>query len=67
MNTNCLEGMRCPHCGAEAPFDITAVTVATMYDDGCEKTAGMEWDDTSACVCKTCGHAARVGAFREPE
>jgi len=66
-NTNCLEGFVCPHCRSEGPFDITAVTVATMYDEGCEKTCGMEWEVSSPCVCKECGHRGQVGNFRADE
>ena len=64
MNSNCLAGIACPHCGSEGPFDITAMTVATMYDDGCEKTADIEWDDTSPCVCKSCSYSATIATFK---
>jgi hypothetical protein len=67
MNSNCLEGFACPRCGSDGPFDITATTVATMYDDGCDGTADIEWEDTSPCVCKSCGHGAQVRAFHRPD
>lgn len=67
MNGNCLAGLACPQCQSDGPFDIVAVTTATMYDDGCDATTGMEWDDTSACVCVSCRYGAQVGAFRQPD
>ena len=67
MNSNCLEGIACPQCESEGPFDITATTVATMYDDGCEQTTDIEWEDTSSCVCRSCKHAATVAAFRRSD
>lgn len=67
MNDNCLEGIACQRCGSEGPFAITATTVAMMYDDGCEGTTDIEWENTSPCVCKSCGHAATVAAFRRSD
>lgn len=64
MNINCLEGMICPKCGNEGPFDIAGATIFRVSDDGVEYYEGAEWDDTSICACSECIHIATVGAFK---
>lgn len=68
MNTNCLEGMRCPKCGSEGPFAIEAKAVFEVHDDGTECYRDVEWEDDSFCECMDCGHWALVENFKgEPE
>lgn len=64
-NTNCLEGMRCPECGALEPFTIFVKTAVRMWDDGSEDTYGdQEWDDGSYCMCDACTFSGMVMDFR---
>ena len=65
-NTNCLEGMRCPKCGSEGPFDIEASAVFRVYDSGTDEFFDVSWEKTSPCVCIDCGHEALVCDFSEP-
>lgn len=64
-NTNCLDGMRCPKCGSEEPFDIDVTTSVRMYDSGDDGHGDLYWDDESHCACCKCGCAGTVGEFRE--
>ena len=63
-NTNCLQGMKCPECGALEPFKIAISTIATVYDDGTEEFGDTEWDDDSYCECGSCSHSGIVEQFR---
>ncbi len=63
-NSNCLEGMACPECDYDKRFDITAITVATITDEGSDDHGDLEYDDTARCVCCGCGHVSTVGVFR---
>lgn len=67
MNINCLEGMICPKCGNEGPFDIVGTTTFRVSDDGVEDYEGAEWEDTSFCACLECHHNATVRAFKSTE
>lgn len=62
-NRNCLAGMRCPECGSEGTFYITATCSAEVSDDGIEETTDFSWEDDSPCVCRECGHCGTVGTF----
>lgn len=55
-NDNVLEGMRCPSCGSEGPFDIQVMMMVTVYDSGTEmsKHSQTEWEDTSYATCDSC-------------
>lgn len=63
INTNCLEGMRCPKCKSIEPFRITAKCTATVYDSGVDETEEFEWEDDDYCECVECKHAATVKDF----
>lgn len=66
-NKNCLEGIACPSCGSEGPFDIGVTTVTKVSDDGCSEICGdVEWKPESYCRCHDCGEAANVAAFTLP-
>jgi Zn ribbon nucleic-acid-binding protein len=67
MNTNILEGVRCPQCGNEDEFRIEALVVCTVTDDSAEATGDLEWTDESWCLCPRCEHAAKLAEFRVPE
>ena len=64
MNSNCLEGIRCPECGSEEPFNISAQAVFRVCDDGTESYGDVEWDDNSAIMCLECWHRGKVKAFK---
>ncbi len=63
MNTNCLEGIRCPECGSYGPFGIGTHCSAIVHDDGVEETSGHEWDKFSPITCQKCDHDGAVGDF----
>lgn len=65
MNKNCLEGFSCPACGYEDRFFISAVSSFTMTDSGDDGHGDVEWGDTSACTCCSCGKSGVVKDFRE--
>ena len=54
-NTNCLEGILCPECGATEPFriEIKPVTLTT------------QWDDESYCKCVSCDCEGVVKDFKK--
>jgi hypothetical protein len=66
MNDNCLEGIRCPHCGWEGPFRINVMTTVLMHDDGCDGIDdSTEWDDKSWIECVNCNGEGKVSEFRK--
>ena len=67
MNTNCLDGMRCPSCGSEGPFQITVYALATVSDDGVDGVDDVEWDSASFCYCTSCDQDGRVSDFTVDE
>lgn len=69
-NNNCLAGMKCPSCGAFAPFRImvTQSGMTLVSDDGTDDIHGaIEWDNASLCECPSCGHEGRVAQFKAAE
>ncbi len=65
-NENCLEGIRCPACGQEDRFKITAIITCLVTDDGSEPVGDHEWDDDSSTHCPECGFDGKLKAFRKP-
>lgn len=63
MNENCLEGMSCPVCGNQEPFEICGSCWFLVFQDGVDEPSEVEWDDSSPCRCPACGHTATVGYF----
>jgi hypothetical protein len=63
-NTNCLEGMKCPNCGQEDNFRITAEAVFDVTDDGTDLFGSVEWDDDSPVVCLQCMEITKVARLR---
>jgi len=70
MNTNCLEGFRCPQCGQTEKLAVLARMWVALtddgtdpYDDAVDNMGGTEWDDDSPAECPNCGHAAKVLTF----
>jgi len=63
MNTNCLEGKRCPKCGHEDEILVYASMWVSLQDDGTDPFAdstkhcrGVEYDDYSGARCPKCGY-----------
>lgn len=58
-NSNCLADIRCPKCGYEDEFYIRAESTVLVTDNGTEEVfdqGGYEWDESSPCTCRKCGH-----------
>lgn len=66
MNTNCLDGLRCPNCGSEEPVWIEAKAEFKVYDSGTDEYHDVEWDENSPCRCGQCRHWSTVAEFRRP-
>jgi hypothetical protein len=63
-NTNCLEGIACPKCGADDRFYIEATVELLVCDDGTEDEGGDHtWSDDAPCRCGECDHHGRVRDF----
>jgi len=63
-NNNCLQGIACPKCGSEGPFDISVTCTMTVYDSGSCDNQNEEWTDESCCTCRDCGNAETVKEFK---
>ncbi len=66
-NENCLEGLWCPNCGSDGPFEIHVKAWVKVYDDGTGAYSDVAWLDSDNIVCCCCHHGAIVADFREPE
>lgn len=66
-NTNCLEGMACPKCGEEEPFNIEMKSVFTIYDQGTDSYGDTEWGDESYCECLHCHFYGTVANFKQEQ
>jgi hypothetical protein len=64
-NVNCLEGIRCPKCGQEDRFKITAIITCLVTDDGSEPVGDHEWNDGSTAHCPQCGFDGTLEDFRK--
>ena len=53
MNTNMLEGMKCPKCGSEGPFRIVIEATALIFDEGVDtdEVEWVSWHKHSGCQC----------------
>lgn len=63
MNTNCLEGLRCPQCGNNAKLVIAGNSFFEVTDDGTESHGDVEWDNNSATRCPECHFAGLLKQF----
>lgn len=64
-NTNCLEGIACPKCGADDAFYLEAVIEVLVLDTGTEDQRGdCIWDQDTPCCCAACDHRGRLDDFR---
>ena len=63
-NNNCLEGIRCPQCGQELRFYITATITCDVTDHGSEAVGDHCWDDDSLTHCPDCDCHGPLKEFR---
>ena len=64
-NTNCLQGMKCPKCDSEGPFEIEISSIFLVSDEGVgEQLGDNEWTLQSYCGCRDCPHFGTVGSFK---
>ncbi len=65
MNTNCLEGIKCPKCGSEGPFVVEVTTQVMLHDEGSEDyNSDVRWDGDSYIRCVECDHDGQAKEFR---
>ena len=62
-NKNCLDGFRCPQCGATELIKTVAKAIFEVTDDGAECVGDVEWDDDSFCECGGCHCKGKVSNF----
>jgi hypothetical protein len=64
-NENCLAGIKCPKCGNEDRFLISATIVADVTDDGADVAEGSDfhWDDASMTRCPDCDRDGPLAEF----
>lgn len=62
-NTNILEGFKCPKCGYEDHFVISATCEIDVTDDGTECRDGYTWEKDSACMCAECNYNGKISDF----
>lgn len=64
-NTNCLEDIRCPKCGAEDEFKVRIEISLIVSDNGIDDEPGpREWNDDTVTQCTSCGHYSAMRDFR---
>ncbi len=63
-NTNCLEGLRCPHCGQAERLRVVARVMCLVTDGGSEPFGDHDWDDDSIAACPDCEFAGPLLEFR---
>lgn len=64
VNTNCLEGVRCPHCGQSEVFRVFAVVDCEVTDEGVADTGSAHWDEESRMYCPMCQKDGLMKDFR---
>jgi hypothetical protein len=65
-NTNGLARIKCPKCGYEEHFYITAESEFVVHDDGTDDHSDVEWDGMSWVRCGdgACGHTGQLWEFQ---
>jgi len=70
MNTNCLEGKRCPKCKQESEILIFTRTWVSLTDDGTDPLADslknksdVDYSEHELAECPECHFAGRVSDF----
>ena len=55
---------RCPNCKSEIRI-FRATTTILVYEDGCERDDGFEWDDNNEAECTSCDWSGTVGDTKD--
>lgn len=63
VNSNCLDGIQCPHCLNEDSFKIAACSWFRVYDSGTDDYEDVEWDESSGIKCLECNRVGTVGEY----
>ena len=63
-NHNCLKGIRCPNCGQEDRFLITALITCEVTDEGSEPVGDHYWDSAAFTHCPECEYQGTLKDFR---
>jgi len=65
-NDGCIDHVKCPECGYEAHFYISAESEFTVSDDGTDDHSDVEWDAMSFVRCGdgACNHDGRLWEFQ---
>ena len=65
-NKDVLEGIACPKCKSEGPFDIVGEAVfLRVTDDGCADFCEMAWSGKNSIECIKCKHKGMVQQFKK--
>lgn len=71
MNTNCLEGLKCPECGYEDEILVYAEMWVSLTDDGTDSFADslkhrsdVAYDENRDAECPNCQHVGRLKEWR---
>ena len=62
-NSNCLEGLACPHCKQQEGFNIASEVIAHTGDDGVVEYRETEWSEGNAIWCWGCQKHGTVEQF----
>lgn len=63
-NINCLENVRCPKCGQEDRFLISALVQVEVTDEGTQgQGTDYEWGNENSCTCPMCDHTGVLRDF----
>lgn len=67
-NDNVLQGIACPKCNSEGPFNIVATAMfLCVGDDGTGDYENVEWNEESDITCCSCSHNGIVEDFMVEE
>lgn len=64
INTNCLQGMKCPKCASPGPFSLSTMCTMTWSDDGTEDDGGnMDFNPEGMGQCHECDYVGDLKEF----
>lgn len=58
-------GLACPKCDSDEDIVVSVAIWVDVFPDGTLETLSSthEWQNTSPCKCRSCGHRATVADF----